>query len=82
MVVGGSLWGKECDGVECSKWLGYEWYMNDLCELINIWNFGIIMPTTTSGKEETIMVLELVWRSCTFWRSIHIHINHSKLLII
>ena len=22
MVVGGSLWGKECDGVECSKWLG------------------------------------------------------------
>ena len=40
--------------------------MNDLCELINIWNFGIIMTTTTSGKEEAILVLELVWRSCTF----------------
>ena len=56
--------------------------MNDLCELINIWNFGIIMTTTTSGKDEAILVLELVWRSCTFWRSIHIHINHSKSLII
>ena len=42
----------------------------------------MIMTTTTSGKEEAILVLELVWRSCTFWRSIHIHINHSKLLII
>ena len=40
------------------------------------------MTTATSGKEEAILVLELVWRSCTFWRSIHIHINHSKLLII
>ena len=37
------------------------------------------MTTATSGKEEAILVLELVLRSCTFWRSIHIHINHSKL---
>ena len=36
------------------------WGMNDLCELINIWNFGIIMTTTTSGKEEAILVLEQV----------------------
>ena len=56
--------------------------MNDLCELINIWNFGIIMTTTTSGKEEAILVLELVWIGCTFWRTIHIYINHSKLFII
>ena len=40
------------------------------------------MTTATSGEEEAILVLELVLRSCTFWGSIHIHINHSKLLII
>ena len=40
--------------------------MNNLCELINIWNFEIIMTTTTSGKEDAILVLELAFGGCTF----------------
>ena len=35
--------------------------MNDLCELINIWNLEIIMTTTTSGKEDAILVLEKLY---------------------
>ena len=40
------------------------------------------MTSATSVKEDAILVLELALRSCTFWRTIHIYINHSKLLII
>ena len=47
-------------------------YVNEL------WKLGIIMTTVTSGKKEDILVLE----SCTLWRSILIHINHSKLLLM
>ena len=37
---------------------------------------------TGKPEKEDILVLELALGSCTFWGTIHIHINHSKLLII
>ena len=40
------------------------------------------MTTATSGRRKTSWFLELALESCTFWRSIHIHINHCRLLII
>ena len=48
-----------------------------------VWKLiGNNYDVTGKPEKEDILVLELVWKSCTFWRSIHIHINHSKLLII
>ena len=53
---------------------GYEWFMwiNKYMEF-----FEIIMTTTTSGKEDAILVF-----GAGFWRTICIYINPSKLLII
>ena len=52
-------------------------YVNEL------WKLGIIMTSLRlPERKEDILVLELVLGSCTLRRSILIHINHSKLLLI
>ena len=44
--------------------------------------FRNMMTTTISGKEEAILNLGSWYASCTLRRSILIHHNHSKLLLI
>ena len=57
---------------------GYEGFMR----MNKYMEFRNMMTTTTSGKEEAILNLGSWHDSCTLRRSILIHHNHSKLLLI
>ena len=56
--------------------------MNDLCELINIWNFRNNYDDYDFREGGGHLGFGAGLEKLYFWRSIHIHINHSKLLII
>ena len=46
-----------------------------------VWKLiGNNYDVTVKPKKEDILVLEVVWRSCTFWRSIHILFRYTIIL--